>query len=211
MSNNPSINPADNGSLAGTLQFAFKKLMQSIDNMLPAKIIDYDRDENRASVEVLISRITTSNTLVARPQIDSIPVLVLGGGGVCLSFPLNTGDLGWIMANDRDISLFLQNYNQAAPNTNRVKSFSDAIFIPDVMTGYDIDDEDSENMVIQTLDGNTKISLGDDSIKLQSGNVNINVTNTGITIDNGGTEAIIEVTGGINATGIITASNIPPP
>lgn len=216
MNNNPSLNPADNGSLAGTLQFVFKKLLQSVDNLLPAKVIEYDRTNNRVSVQILISMITTSNTLVPRQQISSIPVLVMGGGGYFMSYPLNTGDLGWIAANDRDISLFLQSYNEAAPNTNRVKSFSDAVFIPDIMHGYTIDGADEDKLVIQDTDGNTKITLGDGEINLQSGDVNIMIDNSSaainspaISIDMGSPGNSINLNGGIIATGDVIAPNIP--
>lgn len=216
MNNNPSLDPADNGSLAGTLQFVFKKLLQSVDNLLPAKVIEYDRTNNRVSVQILISLITTSNTLVSRQQISSIPVFVMGGGGYFLSFPLKPGDLGWIAANDRDISLFLQSYNEAAPNTNRVKSFSDAVFIPDIMHGYTIDGADEDKLVIQDTDGNAKITLGDGEINLQSGNVNIMIDNSSaeinspvISIDMGSPGNSINLNGGIIATGDVIAPNIP--
>lgn len=216
MTNNPSLNPADNGSMAGTLQFVFKKLLQSVDNLLPAQVIEYDRANNRVSVQILISMITTSNTLVPRQQISSIPVLVMGGGGYFMSYPLKTGDLGWIAANDRDISLFLQNYAQAAPNTNRIKSFSDAVFIPDIMHGYTIDGADSEKMVIQDANGDTKITLGDGEINLQSGDINIMIDNSSaeinspsITIDMGAPTNSINLNGGITATGDVLAPNIP--
>ena len=118
--NNPSLNPVDNDTIVGSIQFAYNKLIQQTDGMLPAEVIAYDRETNRVQVQLLITLITTDGSQVPRAQIASLPVLLLGGGNYSISFPLNKGDLGWVMANDRDISLFLQSLAQSAPNSNRV-------------------------------------------------------------------------------------------
>jgi Phage protein Gp138 N-terminal domain len=164
--NEPDIDPANNDTLAGTIQFAFFKLMQGVNGMLPAQVIAYDRVNNRVQVQLMIAVVTTSGAQVSRPQVASIPVLLLGGGNFFLSYNLNAGDLGWVIANDRDISLFLQNYSEAAPNTARVKNFADGLFVPSVMTNYIIASEDKENAVLQSIDGTVKISLGTGQIKV---------------------------------------------
>ena len=89
MSNsNPSIDPANNTSLVGSITFAFKKLMQGLNGMLPAQVINYDRSTNRVQVQLLINVVATDMTQVPRPQLASLPVFVFGGGGFRLSFPL---------------------------------------------------------------------------------------------------------------------------
>lgn len=198
--NSPDIDPANNGSLAGTLRFAFGKLMQNIDGMLPARVIQFDRAKNRVQVQLLIAVVTTSGAQVSRPQIASLPVFMLGGGGFVLNFNLAPGDLGWVQANDRDISLFLQTYSETAPNTSRVKNFSDGVFIPNVMTGYTIDPTDSGNAVLQSLDGSVKISLGVGTINISAPLVTIEGYNPVTIAPAGGT---LHVVGNINASGSI--------
>jgi hypothetical protein len=191
--NNPSLNPADNYNLTGSITFAFKKMLQSVQNMLPAQVIQYDRASNRVGVQLLINLLTTDGTQVPRPQLSSIPVFIFGGGGFRISFPLNTGDKGWVLANDRDISLFLQSYSASAPNSGRIKSFSDGIFFPDVMNGLGtISGEDANNLVIQSTDGTVTISLSDDTVTINAP-VAINMTTP-----------VLAVTGNITATGSIT-------
>jgi hypothetical protein len=225
--NNPNIDPANNDTLAGTLRSVFAQLMRNVDGTLPARVLRYDRDTNRVQVEVLIAMITTSGQQVSRAQIANIPVINLGGGGFLINFPLKVGDLGFIMANDRDISLFLQSFSEAPPNTNRVKSFSDSIFIPSVLTDYTIDGADADNMVIQNLDGTVKISLGPDSVNIESNTpgithnntITLKVTNdspgyspsiildkTGITLDSPEVKVtgLLRATGGLAVTGIAT-------
>ena len=163
--NNPNINPADNDSLAGVMRFAFQQLMRGVDGMLPARVLAYDRTANRVQVELMVAMITTSGAQVSRAQIANLPVINIGGGGYLLNFPLTAGDLGFVCANDRDISLFLQSYAESPPNTMRVKSFSDGVFIPSVLTGYDVSGENGK-MVLQNLDGTVRISLSETDMRL---------------------------------------------
>lgn len=173
---NPSLDPANDDSLLGVLKVAIGKAIQEMDNVLPATIVSYDRVTNRAQVQPQIRIVNTNGQSISRAQIASVPVYQYGGGGFLLNFPLKTGSLGWIIACDRDISQFLQSYSQSSPNTYRKKNFSDSFFLPDIMTGYTISPEDSENAVLQNLDGTVKISLGVDTIKIESPKVEINAT-----------------------------------
>ena len=206
--NNPSLNPADQGSLAGTLKFVFGKMMQDIEGMIPAKIIKYDRATNRAQVQLLIMMLTTDGSKVSRSQVASVPVLLLGGGGYMVNFPLSPGDLGWLAANDRDISLFLQTYAESPPNTNRTFEFSDGLFIPDVMRGYTIDPLDADNAVLQNLDGSIKISFGATQITIKAPLVEIDgalAATGGITVTGGGASPVT-ITGDVNMTGTLGVS-----
>lgn len=179
----PSRDPADEGTLLGAMNVVLRKFLQGVDDMLPARVISYDRGTNRVQVVPLVRVLTTDGRQVMRPQLASLPVVQLGGGGHVLSFNLEAGNLGWIKANDRDISLFLQNFQVSAPNTLRFHSFQDAVFIPDVMTGYTIDAEDSSAAVLQTLDGSVKVSVQLDRVVMQAGASRIEVSPGAILID----------------------------
>ena len=223
---NPSRDPANDDSMLGMANEILKKFLQKVDDMLPARVVSYDRATNRAQVIPLVRVITTANQLVERPQVASIPVLQYGGGGFLLSFPLKPGNLGWIKANDRDISLVLQSYADNAPNTRRMHSFSDALFIPDVMTGYTLSEEDAENAVLQSLDGSVRVSLWADRLKLVAPGGSVVMDATGVHIAHGVTITLAAPTvaivgnlaqtggnatmsGGLTATGEVTAAGIP--
>lgn len=169
----PSRDPADDGSLLGVMRTVLDKFLQGVDDMLPARVLSYDRATNRATVLPMVKLLTTDNRKLSRAQVASVPVLQHGGGGFVLSFNLRPGDLGWIKANDRDISLVLQAYADDAPNTLRKHSFEDALFIPDVMRGYSIAGEDASNAVFQSLDGSVKVSLWEDRLKLYVGSLSL--------------------------------------
>lgn len=156
----PSINPADEGSLQGALRLVMRKMLTGMDGMLPARVVAYDRERNLASVQPMVSMVTTEGASVSRAQIPSVPVFRFGGGGFVLSFPLVPGDFGWLHANDRDISLFLQSLEDGAPNTARVHSFQDGMFFPDALRQWTLDPEDAESAVFQSTDGAQRIAIG---------------------------------------------------
>lgn len=184
MLNKPSIDPANEGTLTGTFRHVFTKLLQGVDGFLPCRVVSFNGNRNspKVTVKPLIAVLTTEGQTVSRGNINSVPVLQMGAGGFLMSYPINVGDLGWIMASDRDISLFVQSYKENRPNTNRIKSFADAVFIPDVMRGYNVTDTGA---VWQSLDGSVKIALSNDTINLTAPNVTITsdtITHNGVDI-----------------------------
>lgn len=171
MKNPQSIKPADNSSITGLLKTIQDRTSRTLENMLPAKVIAFDRVKNRVTVQPMIRVVGTNGESISRSQLVSIPVYNPSGGGFGIYFNLKPNNLGWIIANDRDISLFLQSYQESKPNTARKHLFSDAVFYPDMMTGYTIDGEDAENFTIQNNDASVKITLGEDTIKLKATNI----------------------------------------
>ncbi len=168
---NPSLqdDPATVGSVAGMVRFAFRKLMQSTDGMLPCKVLSVTTDRNYVRVQPQIMVLGTNDLTQSRAEIDSVPVLTMGAGSYVISFPIKEGDFGWIIANDRHISLYLNGNKESQPNTNRLKDFADSIFIPDKARQWTLDGADADKLVIQSLDGTAKITIGTDQITLKHG------------------------------------------
>ncbi|QOV06249.1 baseplate central spike [Burkholderia phage Maja] len=154
------------------IDFALKQFqLFETNQQLPARIISFDRARNLATVQPLIMFTTTSGDLISRDQIVEVPVVSLGGGGFHISFPLKPNDLGWIIAADRDISLFVQTLKESKAPTQRSHQFGDSVFIPDVFRKYTVAGEDSDAMVIQSVDGATKISIHSDNIVIATNKV----------------------------------------
>lgn len=172
----PSKDPASDESMGGMLASVIKKYMQRVDGMLPATVISYDRVTNIATVQPSIDMTTTSGATVRRAAIAAIPVLAIGGGGFCVTFPLQAGDTGWIEASDRDISLWMQatGARPTQANTQRMHSFSDGRFIPDVLKKYTVPSGRSGDMVIQSLDGSVYVALSSNTIRVKAPTVLIN-------------------------------------
>lgn len=198
----PSKNPADDGTLAGTLRTVIRKHMQSVDGMLPAQVLEYDRARNVATVRALVTVLTTSGESIQRASVAEVPVVALGGGGFVVNFPLKAGDMGWIEASDRDISLFTQGAKESPPGSLRFHSFEDGRFLPDAFRTYAIDASDEDRLVIQSLDGSTRIALGDGIVRVVTGGaVEVEAPLTKITGN-------VEVTGKIDVTGDVVAGGI---
>ena len=216
----PSVDPANLDSLAGAFREVLKKTTMSTDGMLPAKVLSYSEGPPEiVSVQPLIMSIDTNQNLLSKAPIGQLPVFKLGAGGFFIHFPIKKGDIGWILANDRDISNFISSFSESSPATRRLKSFSDAIFIPNVLTGYSISSNDSQKFTIQNLTGSVKITLSDGELVLKAPSVVIdgNVTVTGVLNAQEGISAsggsgpntmtvdgIVRVIGSITASGSIT-------
>lgn len=194
----PSRNPAIDGDLGGVIGTVFRKQMQGIDGQLPAVVISYNRTTNIAKVQPLISLLTTGGGKISRSPIASVPVLALGGGGFFVNFPVQKGDIGWIEASDRDISLYMQaGYKDSVPNTKRIHTFEDGRFIPDAFAKYTIAGSDSTAMVISSYDGQTKIALSPGKIIIAAATIEADATTFNINTTNFA----------VNASGTITLTS----
>lgn len=182
--NKPNTDAADDGSLSGQLGAALKAFfLNQFEGMLPATVVSYNDQTNRAVIKPLVMLGTTSGAKVSRAQVSGIPVYRFGGGGFFMRFPIKAGDFGWIKANDRDISLVFQRGGlEDWPNTARMHKFSDAMFFPDTFKQWVVSGENADKAVWQTMDGETCISLGSGEINHKVGGVSISVSASGISL-----------------------------
>lgn len=208
MYNSPSTNPADLSTLVGFMSAAFRKQMEEMDGAMPAAVIKMDEDRQYVQVQLQIKILGSSGETYPERQIAKVKAQMLGGGGFVMSWPYKEGDKGWVIAGDRDISLYLQSGQESAPNTARIKSFSDGLFIPDNLMEVIFASEDIANFVLQSLDGTIKFTMGSDAItlKFQDNSIVLNGTNTTITgpviiNDDLTVNGVITATDGLNLSG----------
>lgn len=168
----PAYNPADLGTLEGLLLYFNDQINLDLECCLPAIVVSYDRAANRAVLQPAVSEVATSGQKISRDKLYDIPVLTMSGGGYFINFPLSPGDTGWIVACDRDISLFKQNLTETAPNTYQKHRFSDAFFVPDKVKNFTIAGTDG-GLVISNLGGNNKIVLNGSNLEITSAGVTV--------------------------------------
>lgn len=180
----PNSDAAEEGSLAGGLNAAIRSFfLNEFEGMLPAKVVSYDDTTNRAVIQPLVMIGTTDGGKLSRAKVPGIPVYRFGGGGFFMRFPIKEGDLGWLKANDRDVSLIFQRGGgEDWPNTTRMHKFSDAMFFPDTFKSWVIDGANANAAVWQSMDGNVCISLSSTAIKHKVGGVSIEITAAGVNI-----------------------------
>jgi len=209
--NFPYRNPANDDDLTGILQQSFMYFMKKCDGVLPGKVLAYDRESNTAQIQVMINKVGTSGEIIPGKQLPNIPVMTMGGGNFVMNFALKAGDLGYVVAMDRNISAFLKSLKAASPPVYTIKDYTSSVFIPTVIRGYTISSEDDDSLVIQNLSGSVKFSLSDERIKISAPEVIIEgQTESTINFINpeGGN---LYVKGNIQAEGSITPDVPPPP
>lgn len=182
--NKPNTDAANDGSLSGQLDAAIRAyFLNKFNDMLPATVVSYDDQSNRAVIRPLVMMGTTDGAKVSRSQVAGIPVYRFGGGGFFMRFPIKPGDLGWLKANDRDISLVLQRGGlEDWPNTTRLNNFSDSMFFPDTFKQWVISGENADKAVWQSMSGEACIAMGESDIKLSIGSVSITLSAGGVAI-----------------------------
>lgn len=168
----PAREPSDTNSLEGLCRLIKDVTLMDMEKVLPGIVQAYDRTTNRAVIKPAITGVASLGQKIPKNALINIPVLTLQGGGIFLSFPLKKGDVGWLVACDRDISVFKQMLEESSPNSYRKHCFNDAFFIPDKINQLSVSEDDTDAFVISTLDGGTKFSLKDGAIKL-TGNTTI--------------------------------------
>lgn len=190
--NEKSRNNNDDDLLTGAFNVMFNHINKKMQNSLPVKVTKVSADRKFVNVQPQILVVDSEGGTIIRGEIKGIPVVTSGACNFLISFNIAVGDLGWIETSDRDISLFKQSYDQSKPNTKRMHNFSDARFIPDIMTNFTIDDEDTDSMTIQNRDNTVKISLNNDRIKIKAPDVFIETVNNVDVVCGGDLKATID-------------------
>lgn len=179
----PNISPSDIGSLAAAVHRYMQTYMrENVNDMIPAKIVDYNVSTNRATVQPIVDMVDTDGRAIRRPPLGDIPVYRMGGGDYAMVINLQPGDFGWLKAVDMDISRTMASSNgdRSSPPTDRTHSFSNGIFFPDC--GFGVTPSGGD-MQIQSKNGSSYIGM-DSSGKpamLSPDNINISAPNTSFT------------------------------
>lgn len=176
----PSRQAADDGDLTGVIRNAIRKELMNTDVMMPVEVVAYDRAKNRATVRHLIQMQGSDGEKVDRAQVASVRVQQFGNATFSLSLPIKPGDKGWLMAADRDLSIFQQDIdNPDAPNTARTHSFQDGVFMPDAMANGDAPAGQGDRVVLGLNGGGATLSFDADGFYFNVGGVEWALTAAG--------------------------------
>lgn len=204
----PNYNPSNQFTMAGMLEEVLKNYSLGLENCLPAVVVSHDRTANTVVVTPAIKTVSTDGEANQRANI-TLPVHVFGGGGIVISTPLKAGDTGWIVACDRDITLFKQSLKVSNPNTYRTHKLAFGFFIPDKVKGFTVSGGDTNAFLIQTLDGSTKIALSDGLVEIKTGgDIKAECSNLTITASSCKITAETEITGNVTVSGTMMAAGI---
>ena len=194
------------------------------ENNLPAIVKSYDRAKNLVTCQLAINKLDMDGESIERADII-VPCLNPCGNGLGINFPLQPGDTGWVIAADRDTTNFIDKRKVVDPNTALLHQHMFGVFIPDRIHDFAIDTDDDGALVLQNLDGTTRVSLKNNRVKITRQNVTAEVNGfeivlktptSSITVADDGTvtvkatdtqiEGIVDVKTG--ASGIITLASV---
>lgn len=152
----PTQNLIPNGDpqLFDLLQLMKKDIFLSLNCHAICQIEEFFPSEQTATVSLQYKQTyfeqaadgSFSPKLVDYPTLVKCPVYIYGGGDTgALTFPIAKGDNALVCFNDRDIDGWYAGKTSAAPPTNRLHSFSDAIILVGLrptllrISSYDMD------------------------------------------------------------------------
>lgn len=213
MPNNvPNFNPAaletESASAAESFDnFAFTRL----DTVMPVKVHSLIDGHNMFVNVIPVQTAETTGgeelTNGADDVIYNVPVMLLHGKNSRITFEVQTGDYGLLLAAKRDISAYKAEHSEAVPPTRRTFSFADGFFIP-------LDFQNVESGVI-IQNNQTKITVADGSVTIEAnGTLAVNCTDATVTASGtvtatAGGDATITATGNATISGAdvsVTAS-----
>lgn len=144
------------------------------------KVVAFDEAKMTVDVQPL-THYPDEDTFQTKPQVLAVPVSMVYGGGWVFRPIYKPGDIGVVLYLDRDSDAVIAGGAEADPNTERLHSGDDAIFLGGVRTGTNqITGLPSGTLCMATVDGSVYLSMTKTGIDIK-GNVTItgNLTTQG--------------------------------
>lgn len=161
--------------LASLLNLWKKDVMLSLNCHHIGTVQDFNPDKQTVTVAINYKKTYSQKgldgvyTTVLRdyPLLLDVPIIIMGGGGSNLTFPIAIGDECLVLFNDRNIDNWFQTGQIQANATARLHSLSDGFALigvnsmANLISGYD-----SDRAVL--FNGTTKIAVGEDKIEISN-------------------------------------------
>lgn len=195
----PSYNPADTKSMSGAMRIFADYLLNLIECCQPCVVQSVDYASNTVIVKPAINVPTATGEYIKR-DIIKLTAWRFASGGFLIHYPINVGDTGWMIAADKDTSLFKQENAIADPNTYIKHQCSQGFYIPDKIKGFQVSSDDQGRLVLQNQAGTERISIGASDTKIYSTSLSITATNMTVTGDS-------QFNGNVNISGTMHSSN----
>lgn len=158
--------PASEESSALAIDYVVSQILNKYRWTTPAIVKEYDREKNIVTIQPAIKEATTEESIEVCEM--DVPCVVVGGGGWVTSYPLQKNNTGWLLTNDKDISLFLQSKKISEPNTYRRHDWADSVFLPDIISDFKYDKkEDEKAVVFEHIKGEIKAAIDEESLRIK--------------------------------------------
>ncbi|OBW92974.1 Gp138 family membrane-puncturing spike protein [Gallibacterium salpingitidis] len=182
--------------------------LAEINVALPAKIIAYDANQVRATVQPTIPKRLANGEALNAPQIVNVPVVFpmtdINGALAQVTLPVKSGDGCLLIFCQRSLENWLSG-NYDAPDDPRMFDLSDAFCM---MGGNSRSPKaDPVNLCIKYGGGTIKIAPSG-NILINSPDVSINTDNFTVTAQASTFNGDVAINGALSATGDVTAGGI---
>lgn len=143
---------------ADILRQAINSQIENIHTAIPASIVNYDFEEQKATVQPLIRNRFRDGRVEDMPEIVAVPVIFPRTANFSLHYPLNRGDYVLLLFMEKSIDQWLETGGQSTPLDSRKFDLSDAVAIPGLYPFSLLSPaEDNEN--VQVNFGLSKIKI----------------------------------------------------
>lgn len=163
MSGSPSSNAPATPNLSQLFEQAARALQAGLHTWMPGQITGYDKDTQRATVQPMLARGTTGEdggrVVEQLPAVTSVPVMFIGNGDNCITWPINIGDMVKLDFCEASLDTFLSTGGGLVdPGDDRRHSISDAVAAQGLRaTALPPNSTDDEAMVMRYA----KLKMGD--------------------------------------------------
>lgn len=182
-------------SLVGAF-YAFERMMRrSLPVCICVKVVNYSRKTRDVEVVPLVRGISRQHGFVARNHFIT-KAMQFAANGFVVDLPIKQGDVGWVIASDRDSFGAKKTHEISNPDSTNSHLYEWGFFIPDyygmLMNEQRTAEEkafdgEDDRLVISTFNGLQKVSVGKEDIRINSINITDSTKSTSVIIKDGTT------------------------
>lgn len=167
----------------------FWKNAMKLNTSIPAIIDEFDSTTQMvsASPAIRVKYVNPDGTIqyIQCPKITNIPLALIKSSGLKITYPIEKGQNCTLIFSQRSIDNFLieggiqdpYDPNKGITTVIRCMDMSDAMCFPGVITLKEpISNYATDAIEIRSSDGTTKVSVKENSLKLQQGSASIDMT-----------------------------------
>ncbi len=171
-----SLKPNSNKSLSNVLDESFSVFSRFFHCVKIGEIQSFDKQNQTVSVKILYKGINDYNLqereLVDFPVLEQVPVVVLGGGGTYISYPIKKGDDCVLLFNDYELDGWWSSGEARPSEFPRRHDLSDAIAIVGLNSLVSLIKDYSDFLKIHYSDS-SNITVGN-TIEITNQTINLN-------------------------------------
>lgn len=199
-----SLTPNNNKSLLNLFELTVDEIMKALNCIKIGVIQSFDPSKQTVSVKILHKKTNETNIdtreLEDYSLLPEVPVVIIGGGGSYISFPIKEGDTCLILFNDFELDNWWVSGESLPSDFPRRHDLSDGIAIVGLNNLTKLIQSYSEFLNLHYSD-NSSIIIGN-NIDINNGqtNVNGNLTVSGAIVGKTTTTSELHDTRGVSGT-----------